>query len=37
MQKRQFCSQSENGSDSEKQCEERTIVDDVFKVYCQCV
>ena len=31
MQKRQFSNQSENGSDSKKQCQEHIIVDDVFK------
>ena len=31
MEKRQFSNQSENGSDSKKQCQEHIIVDDVFK------
>ena len=31
VMKRQLSSLSENGSDPKKQCEEPTIVDDVFK------
>ena len=31
MQKRQLRSQSKNGGDPKKQCEEPTIIDDVFK------
>ena len=31
MQKRQLSSQSENGGVPKNQCEEHTIVDDIFK------